>query len=136
MEKGERYLLNVLTCNTIGNYNQELLNNISDSLGLTYTTGSYSTVVFLVPKHADIFEVSQKVFETGGFSSVGINSQIPPIISHWGETNIHKFKEELTVREVQYYDMTGRRLETPSGLTIVITRYRDGSVRREKKLFR
>ncbi len=136
LEKGERYLLNVLTCNTKGNYNQELLNNISDSLGLTYTTGSYSTVVFLVPKHADIFEVSQKVFETGGFSSVGINSQIPPIINHWGETNIHKFKEELTVREVQYYDMTGRRLETPSGLTIVITRYSDGSVRREKKLFR
>lgn len=136
LEKGERYLLNVLTCNTKGNYNQELLNNISDSLGLTYTTDSYSTVVFLVPKHADIFEVSQKVFETGGFSSVGINSQIPPIINHWGETNIHKFKEELTVREVQYYDMTGRRLETPSGLTIVITRYSDGSVRREKKLFR
>ena len=25
LEKGERYLLNVLTCNTIGNYNQELI---------------------------------------------------------------------------------------------------------------
>ena len=35
-----------------------------------------------------------------------------------------------------YYDMLGRCVETPSGLTIVVTRYSDGSVHTEKKLFR
>ena len=35
-----------------------------------------------------------------------------------------------------YYNLAGQRTDTPSGLTIVVTRYSDGSVRREKKLFR
>ena len=34
-----------------------------------------------------------------------------------------------------YYDLLGRRMNSPSGLTIVVTRFSDGSVRTEKKLF-
>ena len=136
LEKGEKYLLNVLTCNTIGKYNQALLDSISDSLGLTYRTGSYCTVIFFAPKQVDIFEVSQKLFETGGFSSVSINTQIPPIINHWSETYISLPKDKVAVKEELYYNLAGQRLESPSGMTIVVTRYSDGSVRREKKLFR
>ena len=136
LEKGEKYLLNVLTCNTIGKFNQALLDSISDSLGLTYRTGSYCTVIFFAPKQVDIFEVSQKLFETGGFSSVSINTQIPPIINHWSETYISLPKDKVAVKEELYYNLAGQRTDTPSGLTIVVTRYSDGSVRREKKLFR
>ena len=36
----------------------------------------------------------------------------------------------------QYYNLVGNMMETPSGLTIVVTRYSDGSVKTEKKLFK
>lgn len=136
LQKGERYLLNILTCNTIGKFNQALLDSISDSLGLTYRTGSYCTVIFFAPKQVDIFEVSQKLFETGGFSSVGINIQIPPIINHWSETYISQPKDEVIVKEELYYNLAGQRMESPSGMTIVVTRYSNGRLRTEKKLFR
>ena len=112
------------------------MDSISNSLGLTYRKGDYNSIIFLVPKHADIFEVAQKIFEAGGFSQVCPRVEIPPIINHWGETYISQPKEEVTVKEELYYNLAGQRTDTPSGLTIVVTRYSDGSVRREKKLFR
>lgn len=35
-----------------------------------------------------------------------------------------------------YYNLSGSRIDSPSGLTIVVTRYNDGSIATEKKLFR
>ncbi|MBR5934547.1 MAG: hypothetical protein IKZ89_00175 [Bacteroidaceae bacterium] len=35
-----------------------------------------------------------------------------------------------------YYDISGRKMDAPSGLTIVVTPYSDGTVRTEKKLFK
>lgn len=136
LEQGERYLFNFLTGIYKGEYNQAKMDSISNSLGLTYRKGDYNSILFLVPKHADIFEVSQKIFEAGGFSQVCPRVEIPPIITHWGETYISQPKEEVTVKEELYYNLAGQRTDTPSGLTIVVTRYSDGSVRREKKLFR
>lgn len=40
------------------------------------------------------------------------------------------------VEQTAYYNLLGEQTDTPSGLTIVVTRYSDGSVRTEKKLFR
>lgn len=37
---------------------------------------------------------------------------------------------------ISYFNLTGQRINAPTGLTIVITRYSDGSVRTEKKLFK
>lgn len=39
------------------------------------------------------------------------------------------------VEQTAYYNLLGEKTDTPSGLTIVVTRYSDGSVRTEKKLF-
>ena len=36
----------------------------------------------------------------------------------------------------EYFDLLGRKIDTPSGLTIVVTRYSDGTIRTEKKLFK
>ena len=46
-----------------------------------------------------------------------------------------EIKETANIVSESYYDLLGRRLETPSGLTIVVTRYADGTIRTEKKLF-
>ncbi len=136
LEKGEQYISNILNGFYKGEYNQAKMDSISSLLGLTYKKGSSNGIVFYIPKHADIFEVSHKIFETGGFYSVCLEVELPPIIAHWGETYISQPKEEVTVKEELYYNLAGQRTDTPSGLTIVVTRYSDGSVRREKKLVR
>lgn len=42
----------------------------------------------------------------------------------------------IEILDVTYYNLSGQETETPSGLTIVVTRYSDGTVRTEKKIFR
>ncbi|MBO7049978.1 MAG: hypothetical protein J6W42_05120 [Bacteroidaceae bacterium] len=46
-----------------------------------------------------------------------------------------EIKETVNIVSESYYDLLGRRMDTPSGLTIVVTRYTDGTIRTEKKLF-
>jgi len=43
--------------------------------------------------------------------------------------------EQVEILDTQYYNLSGQRINTPSGLTIVVTRYSDGSVHTEKRLF-
>ena len=50
-------------------------------------------------------------------------------------TSAHSITVSTQISSV-YYDLLGRRVDSPSGLTIVVTRYSDGSVRTDKKLFR
>ena len=50
-------------------------------------------------------------------------------------TSVHSITASTQISSV-YYDLLGRRVDSPSGLTIVVTRYSDGSVRTDKKLFR
>ena len=49
--------------------------------------------------------------------------------------NILKKNDVKKAIEVNYYDMFYRRVESPTGLTLVVTRYNDGSISTEKKLF-
>ena len=139
LEKGEKYFLNTFSYQYTGELNRALLDSISDSLGLTYSVGNHHDVVIRVPKQADIFEVSRILFETGNYDIVFPTQKIPPIVNHWGwgETYVNQTKkDDVMLEAVNYYNMLGYRVESPSGLTIVVTRYSDGSVRTEKKLFR
>ena len=139
LEKGEKYFLNTFSYQYTGELNRALLDSISDSLGLTYSVGNHHDVVIRVPKQADIFEVSRILFETGNYDIVFPTQKIPPIVNHWGwgETYVNQTKkDDVMLEAVNYYNMLGHRVEYPSGLTIVVTRYSDGSVRTEKKLFR
>ena len=49
-------------------------------------------------------------------------------------TNVYQAKDDEMGKV--YYNLSGSRIDSPSGLTIVVTRYNDGSVHTEKKLFR
>ena len=52
-----------------------------------------------------------------------------------GTTNAESISTHVTETSVEYYNLSGQKTDTPSGLTIVVTRYSDGTVRTEKKLF-
>ena len=41
----------------------------------------------------------------------------------------------IDILEKVYYNLSGLKTDTPSGLTIVVTRYSDGTVRTEKRMF-
>jgi hypothetical protein len=53
-----------------------------------------------------------------------------------GTTNAESIAASITETTVEYYNLSGQKIDSPSGLTIVVTRYSDGSIRTEKKLLR
>ena len=53
-----------------------------------------------------------------------------------GTTNAEIIVSNPTRTAIDYYNLTGQKTDSPSGLTIVVTRYSDGTVRSEKGLFR
>ena len=52
-----------------------------------------------------------------------------------GETTVVKSSPAHVLQTV-YYNLLGEKIDSPSGLTIVITRFSDGSTKTEKQLFR
>ncbi len=74
---------------------------------------------------------ANELYESGVFAS-----SIPDLASFSGNMTTVRFVSTPTSAEsTEYYDLLGHRIDTPSGLTIVVTRYNDGSMRTEKKLF-
>lgn len=70
-----------------------------------------------------------------------VASQIVPIRwdlgSHTVVTGLKSIDaDNRTVAGVEYYDVTGRRLALPHGMTIVVTRFSDGSVVSTKQMFK
>ena len=70
-----------------------------------------------------------------------VASQIVPIRwdlgSHTVVTGLKSIDaDNRTVAGVEYYDVTGRRLASPHGMTIVVTRFSDGSVVSTKQMFK
>ena len=53
-----------------------------------------------------------------------------------GLFDVNKNDIAAHVEQIEYYNLTGQKLDTPSGLTIVVTYYSDGIVRTEKKMMR
>jgi hypothetical protein len=90
------------------------------------------------PKTSDILQICNSIYESGLVKYVEPNwvSGFQIIYHSGGTTDIVKPHAAATKTSENYYDLLGRRLDSPSGLTIVVTRYSDGSVRTEKKLFK
>ena len=91
-----------------------------------------------LPNTSDVLAVSKSIFETGlvDYSSPAISLQISHHLNNTGSTT--KVKETPSDKKeiaTQYYNLSGQRINAPSGLTIVVTRYSDGSVHTEKRLF-
>lgn len=83
-------------------------------------------------KSFDIFEVSNKLYDTGYFLYVHPDQFMPYYV--YGQTIISPSSSEA--HDESYYNLSGEVKDSPSGLTIVVTRYSDGSVKTEKKLFK
>ena len=54
----------------------------------------------------------------------------------WSPTIVEEKDIAVRVNQIEYYNMSGQKMDTPSGLTIVVTYYSDGTVRTEKKMMR
>ena len=113
-------------------------NSLSESYGLTFIEESPIYTKWLAPKTADVIEISNAIYESGYVNWVELNwitgLTVQVNYGSGGTTDVKK--PVLSKVNESYYDMLGRRMDSPSGLTIVVTRYSDGSVRTEKKLVR
>ena len=76
-------------------------------------------------------ECANELYESGYFASS--TPDLAPLTDEtcFTTTSIMSVKESI-----ELYDLLGRRMDSPSGFTIVVTRYSDGSIRTEKKLFK
>ena len=52
------------------------------------------------------------------------------------KTNNYEKDESVEILSTKYYTLSGKEVENPSGLTIVVKRLSNGKVLTEKKLFR
>lgn len=96
--------------------------------------------VYDLPKKADLISVCDSLYESGL-----VKYAVPNIIKERyngihhdiGSSITRKIESGLDVKKTvtQYYNLAGRLVDTPSGLTIVVTRYSDGSTKTEKLLF-
>lgn len=114
----------------IGDYNLKLIGGIAD---LNYWK-------YEVPNTSDVLTISNSIFETGLVEySIPMSSlYVPPHHNSTGgsTTIVKEILANNKETETLYYNISGQRIDTPSGLTIVVTRYSDGTVRTEKRLFR
>lgn len=130
LEKYEECITNSnIKCWFKEEYDQAQLNNLSAVLGLTVVSNNDTYIVFNAPKNSDIFDILQKLFETGCFKAVNPTITMPNVTWTINSTiNVDPI-------ESSYYNVSGVKVNTPTGLTIVVTRYSDGTVRTEKRLF-
>ena len=66
----------------------------------------------------------------------GTDKAVYRLESAGGTTVVKPTQTQIEALQTVYYNLLGEETDSPSGLTIVVTRYSDGSVRTEKKLFR
>ena len=114
-------------------YNQNTVDSLANVYGLTNTPNRYEPEragMLSVPKTADIFDIAQKLYDTECFTYISLDMHMKVKMS------IREYEsEQKEILETQYYNLSGQRISAPSGLTIVVTRYSDGTVRTEKRLF-
>lgn len=119
-------------------YTQNTVDSLANVYGLTNTPdkdshGAYGSLS--APKTADIFDIAQKLYDTQCFTYISLEMHMR--VKYNDTTPIRKIEtEQVEILETQYYNLSGQRINTPFGLTIVVTRYSDGSVSTEKRLFR
>ena len=85
-----------------------------------------------LPKTADVLDVSKRIFETGLVRYCTPCTTYEPKVVLWNTTMVNESK--VIAVETKYYNLLGRNINEPSGLTIVVTRYSDGTIHTEKQL--
>ena len=116
-----------------------ITNDYNLSLVSTQSEAGVVRLVFELSKTANVVSVCKNIYETGY-----VQYAVPNIIKEREESGIHFDsgsetngieKTVVSKTSESFYDLLGRRMDSPAGLTIVVTRYSDGTVRTEKKLF-
>lgn len=145
LEGIELCIINEISYGIKRGYDQNDMDSLSVVFGLVNTPNYYTPEwmgMFSVPKTTDyngLIEISRRLYEKGYFTWINPESyiQISDGYSYPTDTSVKEISPGNThVREMIYYNLAGQKTSNPSGLTIVVTRYSDGSVRTEKKLFR
>lgn len=152
----EWILLNGTDYPGIFNFNQNILVNFNDgvseavkdslrnafNLTLESDRSEPLWTTWLAPKTADVLKICNSIYESGYVKWVDV-TWVSGFKIHWNSsgsvtTDIKRHEVPITVEIVSesYFNLLGRHIDSPSGLTIVVTRYSDGSVSTEKKLFR
>lgn len=110
----------------------DLIRNYGLNLSLEKEDINY--LEYEVPKAADVLDVSKSIFETGLVRYCIPCTTNEPKVILWNQTMV--IDSKVSEIETKYYDLQGHSINKPSGLTIVVTRYSDGSVHTEKLLYR
>jgi len=131
----------------IDNYGLTFISNYTiDDIVFPSTPGAFAPYdttyyysLYELPQTADVLYVCRSIYETG------LVEDVKPIIVKErdsqaiefgsGTTSIKENVANVEELSTQYFDLLGRKIDSPSGLTIVVTRYSDGTVHTEKKLF-
>lgn len=108
------------------------INNYCEDLGLIIDRDNGTNIILKAPKNADMFEVWQKLYNAEWFKGYW---QFPEFKFNMFWSNVLHLSAD-NKETVFYYDLSGHRVDSPSGLTIVVTRYSDGSARQEKRFYK
>ena len=130
-------IFNDITYGIKKKYNQNQADSIANVYGLVNKPNTYHPEqggLFSAPKTVDVFEISVILYETGLFTYIQPDMHMKIWLS--SPTIVEEKDIAVHVDQIEYYDMSGQKLDAPLGLTIVVTYYSDGSVRTEKKMMR
>ncbi len=113
-------------------YNKSVMDSLAYVYDLTIPSDVYlpeDMSLLYTSKTTDVFELSRILFETGYFMYA-----YPEFVHSLSQiTDVTQTSAEVEYEE--YYNLSGQRVDSKSGVTIVVTRYSDGSIFIEKKLF-
>ena len=123
-------------CEPYDNLDNIPTDSICKALGLTFEYQEKSVVpwVFMAPKGTDVLKISADICNTGYFKFAVPQNATPFAV--YGDMTGMKTVSTTSQGNKTYYDISGRKMDAPSGLTIEVTPYSDGTVRTEKKLFK
>lgn len=128
----ENWFFNEIICFPSAPIDSIVIDSISKSLELTYIVDN-GVINFTASKTADIFNISNKLFDSGKFLLV-FPSRIEPYFTY--DDSTITMSVGAIVTETSFYDMWGNKTDKPSGPTIVVTKKSDGTVHSEKKFFK
>ena len=145
----ESTLLNGTNNPSIFNYDQVIMLSFKDGTSKSVSDSLRNTFNLIVidepddffytwsaPKTTEMFAVCNAIYESGYLEWIELNWSGFKVsfVSGSGTTDVKK-PIASKIGE-SYYNILGRRMDSPSGLTIVVTHFSDGSISTEKKLFR
>lgn len=131
-ESMELIPLNAIVYKLKDAYNESVIDSLANVYDLTIPSNVYQPEdvgLFYVSKTTDVFELSRILLETGYFQYA-----YPEFVQSLSQiTEVAPISAEVEYEE--YYNMSGQRVDPKSGVTIVVTRFNDGSIITEKRHF-